>query len=248
MKKYNQENYSRYKKDIKLSQPKGKNWDKYTRAELITKFMPLVENLARKFSTSQQSSGVQDITDLIQFGSIGLISAVDKVIWKTIYEAEDPEKRLKSFLAKRIKGAIRRSIDTYRGSMRIPEHKLNELRKADPNDKEATALYFNSVFESIDAPDKQGYILEIPDETDETSNAKLNSILIDICKKHLTAREFDVIRMSYGLDCRKYSASEIAGILEINGTSSYVRVSQLKKQALDKLKANASRSQVLDYL
>lgn len=248
MKKYNQENYSRYKKDIKDFQPENKGWDKYTRDELITKFMPLVENLARKFSTSQQSSGVQDITDLIQFGAIGLISAVDKIVWKTIYEANDPERRLKSFLAKRIKGAIRRSIDTYRGSMRIPEHKLNELRKADPEDKEASALYFNSVFESIDAPDKQGYVLEIPDLQEETSNAKLNKILIEICKKHLTKKEFDVIRMSYGLDCEKYSASEIACLLNINGTSSYVRVSQLKKQALDKLKLHASRSQVLDYL
>ena len=45
-------------------------------------------------------------------------------------KAEDPEKRLKSFLAKRIKGAIRRAIDNNRGTMRIPEHKLNEIRKS----------------------------------------------------------------------------------------------------------------------
>ena len=82
--------------------------------------MPLVENLARKFSTSQQASGVMDITDLIQEGHVGLIKAVDKITWETILEAEDQEKRLKSFLSKRIKGAIRRGIDINRGSMRIP--------------------------------------------------------------------------------------------------------------------------------
>ena len=54
--------------------------------------------------------------------------------------------------------------------------------------------------------------------------------------------------MSYGLDCRKYTASEIAKELGINGSSSYVRVSRLKKQAVDKLIENVDHSQVLDYL
>jgi len=52
MKKYNVQNYIRYKEDLKASMPEGKFWNEYTRDELIVKFMPLVENLARKFSTS----------------------------------------------------------------------------------------------------------------------------------------------------------------------------------------------------
>ena len=248
MKKYDQENYLRYKKDIKISQPEGKFWDEYTRDELIIKFAPLVESLARKFSTTDAASGVQDITDLIQFGHIGLVSAVDKIVWKTIFEADSPEKRLKSFLSKRIKGAIRRSVDANRGGMRIPEHKLNEIRKADPEDEKASALYFNSIFSSIDAPDKQGYILDIPEEEQELDNSILNTYLLSLLRKHLTTKEADVIRMSYGLDCDKKSASEIANYLGIKGTSSYVRVSQLKKQAIDKLKANAEYSQLLDLL
>ena len=65
MKKYNIDNYVRYKEDIKRSMPDGKFFDEYTRDELITKFMPLVENLARKFATTQQASGVLSINDLI---------------------------------------------------------------------------------------------------------------------------------------------------------------------------------------
>jgi len=248
MKKYNQENYSRYKQDVRASQPKGKSWNKYTRDELIAKFLPLAENLARKFSTSDQASGIQDISDLIQYGNIGLINAVDKIIWDTVYEADDPEKRLKSFLAKRIKGSIRRNTDANRGSMRIPEHKLNEIRRADPEDENAKALYFNSILSSIDEPDKQGYILEIPDEKPELDNNKLNKYLLKLLEEHLNRREIDVIRMSYGLDCDKKSATEIAEFLGIKGTSSYVRVSQLKKQAIDKLKTKANYSQLLDSL
>ena len=248
MKKYNIQNYIRYKEDLKASMPGEKFYDYYTRDEMIIKFMPLVEKLVRKVSTSQQSSGVQDITDLIQFGAIGLISAVDKIVWKTIYEAEDPEKRLKSFLAKRIKGSIRRGTDTNRGSMRIPEHKLNEIRQNFDKDKSAVEMFFNSIFTSIDALNDDDYVFEIPDQPSEANNETLNKYLMDILAKHLNKKEYDVVRMSFGLDCDKYSASEIADHLGIKGTSSYVRVSQLKKQAIDKLSRAVDHSQVTDYL
>ena len=67
-------------------------------------------------------------------------------------------------------------------------------------------------------------------------------------KKYLTEKEYQVLRLSYGLDCEKHSAKEIASILNIEGTSSYVRVSQLKRAAVEKLIENVAHSQVLDYL
>ena len=57
-----------------------------------------------------------------------------------------------------------------------------------------------------------------------------------------------MLRLSYGLDCEKHSAKEIAKELDIEGSGAYVRVSQLKKQAVDKLIENVDHSQVLDYL
>ena len=248
MKKYDQENFNRYRADLKASQPDGKFWDEYTRDELITKFMPLVENLARKFSTSEQASGVMTIVDMIQEGSVGLIKAVDKIAWKTIYEAEDPEKRLKSFLAKRIKGAIRRAIDNNRGSMRIPEHKLNEIRKNFDEDKQAADMFFNSVFTSIEALEDKKLIYDVPENEYELNNGDLANIITKLINENLTQKESDVIKMSYGIDAEKKSATEIANHLGIKGNSSYVRVSQLKRQALDKLKKAIAHSQVTDYL
>ena len=64
---------------------------------------------------------------------------------------------------------------------------------------------------------------------------------------YLDPREADVIRMSYGLDCERHSATQIANHLGIRGTSSYVRVSQLKRQAIQKLIDNVDRSQVVDF-
>ena len=253
MKKYNIDNYVRYKEDVKTSiiNIDGKFWDEYTRDELIIKFLPLVENLARKFSTSQQASGVLTINDLIQIGSEALVKAVDKLEMSRVIESDDPEKTLKSFLSKRIKGAIRRRIDINRGDIRIPEHKLNEIRK-NPKDKKMVAMFFNSVFLSIDAQttndDDENMMYQIPDKSEPYNIQLLNIYLKGLLQKHLNEKEYEVLRLSYGLDCEKHSAKEIAAALNIEGNSNYVRVSELKKSAVQKLIDNVDHSQVLDYL
>ena len=101
MKHYNIQNYIRYKKDIEKSIKRigRKSWEEYTRDELITVFMPLVENLAKKFATSQQASGVMSMMDLLQEGNSGLTKAVDKIDWERLLESEDQEKTLKSFFS-----------------------------------------------------------------------------------------------------------------------------------------------------
>ena len=238
MKKYNVPNYIRYKNDIKaaIARLEGKMWDEYTREELTIKFLPLVENIARKFSTSQQASGVMSIMDMIQSGHIGLVQAVKKLDYDKLGESEDMEKTLKSFFAKRIKGSIRRQIDTNRGSIRIPEHKINEIRKNFGKDKKMVEMFFNSVFLSIDAnPNDEDMVYQIPDTSEPYNIDLLNVYLKGLCQAHLSDREYQVLRLSYGLDCDKHSATEIADYLGIEGTSSYVRISQLKRLQLTSL-------------
>ncbi len=252
MKKYNIQNYIRYKDDVKQSvnRLEGLFWDEYTRDELIVKFLPLVENIARKFSTSDQASGVMSINDLIQEGSVGLIKAVDKLQMERVMESDDPEKTIKSFLAKRIKGSIRRAIDINRGDIRIPEHKLNEIRK-NPKDKKMVAMFFNSMFLSIDIPvneDEEHFAYQIPDKSEPYNIALLNTYLSGLLKKHLNNLEYEVLRMSYGLDCDKMPAKQIAAELGIGGSSNYVRISEIKKQAVSKLIDSVDPAQVVDFL
>ena len=250
MKKYNVKNYIRYKEDVKACMPDNKPYNQYTRDELIIKFLPLVENIARKFSTTQQASGVMSINDIIQEGSAGLTKAIDRLDWQMLEQSEDVEKTLKSFLSKRIKGAIRRAIDKNRGDIRIPEHKLNEIRKDNGKDQKMVAMFFNSIFLSIDAQptDDENSMYQIPDKSEPYNIQLLNIYLVGLLRKHLTDKEFEVLRLSYGLDCDKHSAKEIAQHLSITGASDYVRVSELKKQAVQKLIDNVDHSQVLDYL
>ena len=250
MKKYNVKNYVRYKEDVKASQPDLKELAKYERKELINKFLPLVENIARKFSTSQQASGDMSINDLIQEGSIGLIKAVDRLDYLTLESSEDQEKTLKSFFSKRIKGSIRRAVDINRGDIRIPEHKMNEIRK-NPKDEKMVSMFFNSIFLSIDAnpyEDDEDMTYQVPDNSEPYNIALMNSYLKGLMQKHLTENQYEVLRLSYGLDCDKHSAKEIAIKLNIKGASDYVRVSELKKEAVQCLIKNVDPSQVLDYL
>jgi len=252
MKKYNIKNYIRYKEDVKAAIkriPKKDSFNLYTKEQLKVLFLPLVENVARKFSTAQTASGAMSILDLIQEGNKGLCSAVERLDMETLEESLDQEKTIKSFLSKRIRGAIRRGVDKNRGDMRIPEHKLNEIRRNGKN-KKMVQMFFNSIFLSIDSKpyDDDDMIFQIPDTSPDYNLGMLNSYLMSLLKKHLDYREYQVLRLSYGLDCKKHTAKQIAAKLNITGVSDYVRVSELKKQAVQKLIENVDHSQVLDYL
>ncbi len=246
MKKYNVQNYIRYKVDLDASLSRN---IKDNREKIIIENMPLVETIARKFSTTQQASGVLSINDLIQEGSIGLIHAVDKIDWDVITDSVEPERTLKSFLSKRIRGAIRRAIDINRGNIRIPEHKLNDMRKNTEQEKKMIEMFFNSVFSSIDAsPNDTELAYQIADNAKEYNIDIMNKYLLGIMEAHLNIKEYDVLRMSYGLDCDKMSAKEIADKLKIEGAASYVRISQIKRDAIDKLIENVDPAQVVDFL
>ena len=134
--------------------------------------------------------------------------------------------------------------------MRIPEHKLNEIRRSFGKDKRMVEMFFNSIFLSIDEKPNQDedMIYQIPDKSEPYNMEMLNAYLDSLLKKYLTQKEYDVLTLSYGLNSDKYSAKDIAKKLEMQGSSAYVRVSQLKKQAVQKLIDNVDHSQVLDYL
>jgi DNA-directed RNA polymerase specialized sigma subunit len=147
---------------------------------------------------------------------------------------------------------MRRRIDMARGNMRIPEHKLNEIRKNNGKDQKMVTMFFNSIFLSIDDQVVDDFgenpAYQIPDKAEPYNIQLMNVYLVGLLRKHLNEKEFEVLRLSYGLDCDKHSAKDIAKELNITGASDYVRVSELKKQAVQKLIDNVDHSQVLDYL
>lgn len=261
MKKYNIQNYNRHKTDLKAVHntiPAHLPDFMLTRDDLIVKYMYLVENLARKFSTSSTASGVLDITDMIQYGYIGLIKAVDKIDENILIDSDDPEKTIKSFISKRVKGTIRRAINIHRGDMKIPEYKLNELRALNIDEEEydpRVQFFFNQIFESLD---KWGYHqgmfsmhhheIEVIDTRPDYNIDIMNSYLLGIMKKFLTHQQYEVLRLSFGLDTPKFSALEIANLLDMNMATANVRVSQIKREAINKLIASVEPDQIFDLV
>lgn len=256
MKKYNIANYNRHQTDLKQvtkAIPKQISDFQLTRDDLIVKYMPLVENLARKFSTSQTASGVLDITDLTQYGYLGLIKAIDKIEVPILIESADPEKTIKSFISKRVKGAIRRAINIHRGDMKIPEYKLNELRGLDLEEHEydpRVALFFSQVFQSTDefqAENAEGFDpFDKADDSPEYNIEILNKYLLGIMGKYLSQQQYDVLRLSYGLDVPKMSAIEIAAFLDMSMVTANVRVSQIKREAINLLIENTDPNEVFE--
>ena len=247
MRKYNIQNYIRYKNDVeqqlkRVRKPVNGDYTELTDEEIKINFLPLVVTLAHKQSTSDQASGVLSILDLFQEGNAGLCSAVNKLDRTILAESEDQEKTLKSFLSKRIKGAIRRSVDMHRGEIRIPEHKLNEIRR-NPKDEKMVAMFFNSVFSSIDDKpnDEDNMAYQVVDKSEPYNIALLNTYLLSLMRTHLTPVQYDVLRMSYGLDCDKHSANEIAAKLGINVATAHVRISQIKRDAIHQIHKEGGR-------
>lgn len=256
MKKYNIQNYLRYKNDLETSLERidfeNEDIPKMSRSrdELIILYMPIVEQIARKFSTSDQASGILSINDILQEGNVGLIYAIDKIDWDTVSASDNPDKTLYSFLKKRIQGAIRRAIDINRGAIRIPEHKLNEIRNTEDKEHAIVQMFFNSIFGSIDETDENDnyFANEIEDTSEPYNIDLLNIYLLSLMKAYLNIKEYDVLRMSYGLDCEKIPAKEIARKLNIEGLASFVRVSQIKREAIDKLIENVDKEQIINFL
>jgi len=219
----------------------------YSRDELIKKLMPFAIDIARSFSTSDQASGVMSINDIMQEAFLSLTLAVDRIDWGMMNHDDDLERQIKGFVSKRIKGGVRRAIDINRGDIRIPEHKINEIRKNNGEDRQLVEMFFNSVFLSIDENEEEnGY--EVEDKSKEYNINILNKYILSLMREYLNDREYDVVRMSFGLDCDKLPAKKIAKLLDIQGVADFVRVSQIKREAIDKLIDNVDPDQVLDFM
>ena len=252
MKHYNRANYSRYKDDLEssISRIEGKFWDEYTKDELVIKFMPYAEEVARSFSTAERISGILSLEDLIQEANISLVHAVNRLDFNIVNLDDDVEKQIKGFVSKRIRGGIRRAIDAHRGDIRIPEYKLTEIRRDNGKNHALVEIFFNSVFLSIDDNINQDTdaSFEVEDKHEDYNIVMMNKYILSLMRKHLSDKEYNVLRLSFGLDCDKVPAKKIAEMLGIKGTADFVRVSQIKRDAIDKLIDAVEPNEVLDFL
>lgn len=230
-----------------------KNGEIQARDEAIQKNLRLVISIAKK----RLNRGL-DLTDLIQYGNIGLIKAIEKFDLKK-------ECRFSTYATCWIKQAIDRALYYETRTIRIPNYmcahidKLKQYLYYNPNKNYPTTKELAQILNcdektvnkilkllenkniSLNATiDTKGNELgkTVAVESEDINKQILNEQLIDIIenKSNLNTKEKQVLYLRYGLADGEYkSIEEVRKILNI----SHQRVSNIELVALRKLKENS---------
>lgn len=230
-----------------------KNGEIQARDEAIQKNLRLVISIAKK----RLNRGL-DLTDLIQYGNIGLIKAIEKFDLKK-------ECRFSTYATCWIRQAIDRALYYETRTIRIPNYMCAHIDKLKqylyynsnknyPTTKELAQILncdektVNKILKLLENKnislnttiDTKGNELgkTVAVESEDINKQILNEQLIDIIenKSNLNTKEKQVLYLRYGLADGEYkSKEEVCKILNI----SYQRVSNIELVALRKLKKNS---------
>ncbi len=226
--------------------------NKEQREQKILQYVPLVKKICRKIIRNLPPN--VDYNDLVSNGIIGLIQAIDHL---------DSSKNPESYIKIRVKGAIYdylRSLDFGSRNIREKEHKIKDIirnfqneHQRDPTDEEISNILGESLEEYQNSLYKISfsYLQSLEDIvykiTEEHEKSYDNFISSDIetpeenaLKSDLESKLKEAVerlddREKLVLQLLFYEELGIKEVAEILGIS-LSRVSQIKSQALQKLK------------
>lgn len=239
---------------------KGGEEAEYAREKMIVSNLRLVISVARQ--RKYNGRGIS-LLDLIQYGNIGLMKAVDKYDYTKGF-------RFSTYATWWIRQAINRALDDYSKDIRIPVHMHERIKKVaaarktlflelgkTPSEEEISE-YLDMPFETVKEVLSYMYdtvSLEKPIGDDESSvlcdiiedencespeDAAVNTDMREAINKvldSLTLREATVIRMHYGLvDGKPKTLDEIGKLYHL----SRERIRQIEAKAFGKIKKSYS--------
>lgn len=245
MKWYNRENYQRYKNELKNT--RRKDFDLSNPESIVYKFIDLPETIARSlFRLDETSCGRLNVEDLIQEGMLELCVS-SKMIDKELVEGSDNAERvIISYLSERIKGRIRRAINTWRGTIRIPERAIREIRSGEKDDYEVRNTFFFNILEQIRDCDSSNnrMVIDYRGELKEYNYTFVITYIVGVLKSNLNDVETDILRMWYGLDTNKRTIEQISSSVGLHSQ----KVFSIKKEAIKKIEGKINKGLIVDFL
>lgn len=220
--------------------------DKEARNQLIEENMGLVWSVVRRFTGRGQ-----ELEDLVQIGSIGLIKAIDKFdigfgVCFSTYAVPMITGEIRRFL--RDDGMIRvsRSLKETALKIRLAREQLSKRLGREPTVDEvaqeagvsceelATAMEASAEVESLSQTIYQGdgqgiTLMERIEQQQDENETVVNRLTLQQIIRQLPKKEQKIIIMRYYMD---YTQSQIAAQLGI----SQVQVSRLEKRILKQMK------------
>lgn len=233
-------------------------------SQMVSANMRLVVAIARRYCSTNVS-----LADLIQEGSIGLLTAAKKFDYTLDY-------RFSTYASKWIRQRVIRYVAENSNAVRVPVHMVDKIRKVVqtqkalqqelereptlaeiaarvqlPEEKVAQLLQMQPQLVSLDAP--VGEENAIGDLVEDVRSPKPMDALVqqellqtmDKLLSMLNERQQQILRLHYGLeDGVCHSLEEIGSMLRI----SKERARQIESQAMRKLKQLAANNGLEDFL
>lgn len=225
---------------------KARDGDKEARDQLITDNIPLVWSIVRRFSGRGE-----DLQDLFQIGTIGLMKAIDKFdtsydVKFSTYAVPMITGEIKRFLRDDGMIKVSRSLKETAGKVRVAEEQLGKKLGRDPTIEEiskelgievediAMAVSANSEVESLYKTIYQGdgsaiYLIDKLEEAKDEQETMINHLALKKVMDSLEQKDRELIKLRYFMD---RTQTEIAKELGI----SQVQVSRLEKKILKKMR------------
>lgn len=225
---------------------KARDGDKKARDQLITDNIPLVWSIVRRFSGRGE-----DLQDLFQIGTIGLMKAIDKFdtsydVKFSTYAVPMITGEIKRFLRDDGMIKVSRSLKETAGKVRVAEEQLGKKLGRDPTIEEiskelgievediAMAVSANSEVESLYKTIYQGdgsaiYLIDKLEEAKDEQETMINHLALKKVMDSLEQKDRELIKLRYFMD---RTQTEIAKELGI----SQVQVSRLEKKILKKMR------------